>query len=83
MTGAIGYGALATSNVVPIQQFGWIMGFCTLMAALLVMAISPAAMIPPFRLDIPVKFGTSSKAGRWMGRITDGSTAIRRGSSSA
>jgi len=71
VTGAIGYGALVTSNVVPIQQFGWIMGLCTLMAALLVMAISPAAMLPPFRLDIPVKFGTASTVGRGVGRLTE------------
>ena len=57
VTGAIGYGALVTSNVVPIRQFGWIMGLCTLLASLLVMMISPAAMIPPFRLDLPTKIG--------------------------
>ncbi len=70
-TGAIGYGALVTSNVVPIQQFGWIMGLCTLMASLLVMAISPAAMLPPFRLDFPVKHGSSSNVGRGVVRLTE------------
>ncbi|WP_435011706.1 efflux RND transporter permease subunit [Tundrisphaera lichenicola] len=70
ITGAIGYGALVTSNVVPIQQFGWIMGTCTLLAALLVMVISPAAMNPPFRLDLPVKLGTSSSVGQRVGRVT-------------
>ena len=30
ITGAIGYGALVTSDVVPIQQFGAILGICTL-----------------------------------------------------
>ena len=71
LTGAIGYGALVTSNVVPIQQFGWIMGLCTLLASLLVMVISPAAMIPPFRLDVPVKLGTASQVGRGVERVTE------------
>jgi len=70
LTGAIGYGALATSNVVPIQQFGWIMGSCTLLAALLVMVISPAAMIPPFRLDLPVRMGSESRVAAGVGRVT-------------
>ena len=63
ITGAIGYGALATSNVEPIRQFGWIMGSCTLLASLLVMAISPAAMIPPFRLELPIRVGSVSRLG--------------------
>ena len=71
ITGAIGYGALVTSNIVPIQQFGWIMGLCTLMASLLVMAISPAAMLPPFRLDIPTKLGSSSPVAQGVGRVTE------------
>lgn len=71
VTGGIGYGALVTSNVVPIQQFGWIMGVCTLLAALLVMAISPAAMIPPFRMDLPTKLGSSSPVGRGMGSVIE------------
>ena len=71
VTGAIGYGALVTSSVVPIQQFGWIMGLCTMLAALLVMAISPAAMIPPFRMDIPTKPGSTSKVGRGMEWVTE------------
>ena len=71
VTGGIGYGALVTSNVVPIQQFGWIMGLCTVLAALLVMAISPSAMLPPFRLDLPTKLGSSSPVGRGMGWITE------------
>ena len=32
VTGAIGYGALVTSDVVPIQQFGAILAICTLVA---------------------------------------------------
>ena len=71
VTGGIGYGALVTSNVVPIQQFGWIMGICTLLAALLVMAISPAAMLPPFRMDLPTKLGSSSPVGRGMESVIE------------
>ncbi len=37
ITGAIGYGALVTSEVIPIQQFGAILGTCTFGAAMLVM----------------------------------------------
>ncbi len=70
-TGAIGYGALLTSSVVPIRQFGWIMGLCTVLASLLVLAISPTAMIPPFRMDLPTKLGSSSRVGRGMERITE------------
>ncbi len=70
ITGAIGYGALATSNVMPIRQFGWIMGSCTLLASLLVMAISPAAMIPPFRLELPIRVGSVSRLGSGVNRVT-------------
>ena len=59
ITGAIGYGALVTSNLVPVQQFGAILGICTLCAALLVMVISPIAMLPPFPLEIPVRAGSA------------------------
>jgi len=69
ITGAIGYGALATSDVVPIQQFGWILGLCTLFSSLVVMAISPSAMLPPFRLEMPVRQGSSSMAGRGVDRV--------------
>lgn len=68
ITGAIGYGALVTSNVVPIQQFGWILGCCTLVTSLLVMAISPSAMLPPFRLELPVRIGTDSRVARVVNR---------------
>src|SRR5262249_47691618 len=60
VTGAIGYGALVTSDVVPIRQFGAILGTCTLVAALLVMALSPIAILPPFRLEVPVRHGSRS-----------------------
>jgi len=71
VTGAIGYGALVISRVVPIQQFGVILGACTLLTALLVLAISPAAMLPPFRLEVPVRFGSRSLVGAWMDRLLD------------
>ena len=60
ITGAIGYGALVTSDVVPIQQFGAILATCTFGAAILVMLISPIAMLPPFRLEVPVRHGSHS-----------------------
>src|SRR5262245_40960070 len=53
ITGAIGYGALVTSSLIPIQQFGAILATCTLCSAILVMAISPIAMEPPFPLEVP------------------------------
>lgn len=70
LTGAIGYGALVTSNVVPIQQFGWIMGTCTLASALLVMLLAPSAMMPPLPLEWPVAFGSSSQLLAVMNRVT-------------
>ncbi len=72
-TGAIGYGALVTSNVEkPIQPSSagsW--SLCTLLAALLVMVISPAAMIPPFRMDLPTKLGSTSPVAQGVGRVTE------------
>ena len=70
ITGAIGYGALVTSNVVPIQQFGAILGICTLCSAILVMLICPIAMLPPFPLEIPVREGSSSPVAAAMSRLT-------------
>ncbi len=70
ITGAIGYGALVISDVVPIQQFGAILGICTLVAALLVMAISPIAMLPPFPLEVPVRHGSDSWVSAQMNRLT-------------
>ena len=70
ITGAVGYGALITSNVVPIRQFGWIMGICTLLSSLLVMVISPAAMLPPFRLELPIRPGSTSRISAGVGRLT-------------
>jgi predicted RND superfamily exporter protein len=70
VTGAIGYGALMISDVVPVQQFGAILGACTLAAALLVMAVSPVAMLPPFPLEVPVRHGSDSWVAGRMNRLT-------------
>ena len=69
ITGAIGYGALVTSDVVPIQQFGAILATCTFVAAVLVMLISPIAMLPPFRLEVPVRHGSHSPVAGLMNRL--------------
>ncbi len=69
ITGAIGYGALVTSNVVPIRQFGAILAVCTFSAAVLVMLISPIAMLPPFRMEIPVRYGSHSTVAWLMNRL--------------
>jgi len=69
ITGAIGYGALVTSDVVPIKQFGAILGTCTFGAAILVMLISPIAMLPPFRLEVPVRHGSRSPVAGLMNRL--------------
>lgn len=71
LTGAIGYAALLTSNVTPIFQFGAVLAVCTLLASLLTLAISPVAMLPPFRLEIPVKFGSTSRVGSSLSRLTE------------
>jgi len=70
LTGAIGYAALLTSNVMPVFQFGAVLAACTLVASLLTLAISPIAMLPPFRLEIPVKFGSTSRLGTGLSRLT-------------
>jgi uncharacterized protein len=70
VTGAIGYGSLFTSGVVPIRQFGAILAACTLAAAVLTLAISPAAMLPPFRLELPVRPGSTSRVGAALNRQT-------------
>ena len=69
ITGAIGYGALVTSDVVPIRQFGAILATCTFGAAILVMLISPIAMLPPFRLEVPVRHGSHSPVAGLMNRL--------------
>ncbi len=70
ITGAIGYGALVISDVMPIKQFGAILGVCTLIASLLVMAVSPIAMLPPFPLELPVRYGSNSWVSQQMKRLT-------------
>jgi predicted RND superfamily exporter protein len=69
ITGAIGYGALVTSEVMPVRQFGAILATCTMGAAILVMLISPIAMLPPFRLEVPVRYGSRSRVGGAMNRL--------------
>ena len=69
ITGAIGYGALVTSDVMPVRQFGAILGTCTLGASILVVLISPIAMLPPFRLELPVRYGSRSRVSAAMNRL--------------
>ncbi|WP_337173402.1 MMPL family transporter [Paludisphaera sp.] len=70
VTGAIGYIALMTSDVVPIRQFGAILGACTLTAAVLVMVLAPVAMFPPFPMELPVRQGSRSRVAAAMDRLT-------------
>jgi uncharacterized protein len=70
ITGAIGYGALLTSNVVPIRQFGAVLGACTLIAAVLTLLISPIAMLPPIPLEIGVRYGSTSGVSSALNRLT-------------
>ena len=53
----------------PIQQFGAILATCTFVAAILVMLISPIAMLPPFRLEVPVRHGSHSPVAGLMNRL--------------
>ena len=69
LTGAIGYGALVTSDVMPIRQFGAILGNLHLRRGVLVMLISPIAMLPPFRMEIPVRYGSRSRVAGFMNRL--------------
>lgn len=70
LTGAIGYAALLTSNVVPVRQFGTVLAICTAVGSLLTLAISPVAMLPPLPMEWPVRQGSVSSSGRWMNRLT-------------
>ena len=72
ITAAIGYGALVTSEVMPVRQFGAILATCTLGAAVLVVLISPVAMLPPFRMEIPVRHGSHSGVAAVMNRLIFG-----------
>lgn len=69
VTGALGYGALLTSHLVPVRQFGAILGTCTLLAALLTLALAPMAMLPPVPLEVPVRPGSRSRVTRGMNRL--------------
>ncbi len=64
VTTALGYYALLTSNLVPIRQFGGILGSCTFLTALVVMATTPLAMLPPVPLEWPVRYGSRSPLAR-------------------
>jgi predicted RND superfamily exporter protein len=70
LTGAIGYGALLSSRVVPVFQFGAVLAGCTLCAALVTLGISPIAMLPPFRLEVPVKPGSKSWLANRLNELT-------------
>ena len=76
VTGAIGYGALVTSDVVPIQQFGAILGVCTLMRGAPRdghLADRHAAPVPardprPRRLDAPGSRAAMNRLTVWVVR---------------
>jgi predicted RND superfamily exporter protein len=70
LAGTIGYGALMTSRVVPVWQFGLILAVCTLLAAMLTLALSPIAMLPPLPLEVPVRVGANSRLGSALSRVT-------------
>ncbi|MFO0960503.1 MAG: MMPL family transporter [Isosphaeraceae bacterium] len=70
LAGAIGYGALMTSNVVPVRQFGAVLAACTAIGSLLTLAISPNAMLPLFPMEWPIRRGSKSYAGSWMNHLT-------------
>ena len=78
VTGAIGYGALATSSVEPVRQFGAILGSCTLIAALWTTALAPFAMLPPGGRERPGLVATHSGVSTWMRRVTDLTIAFPR-----
>ena len=61
VAGAVGYGALLSSRVVPVFQFGAVLAACTMAASVLTFALSPIAMLPPFRLEWPIRAGSGSR----------------------
>src|SRR5262249_44257757 len=67
--GAIGCGALVPRAVMPVRQFGTILGPCPLGVAILVMLLSPIAMLPPFRMEVPVRYGSRSPVAAAMNRL--------------
>jgi predicted RND superfamily exporter protein len=70
VTGALGYGALITSDVVPVKQFGAVLAVCTLVAAILTLAVSPVAMQPPFALERAVRPGSVSRVASGVSGLT-------------
>lgn len=71
LTGAIGYGALVSSSVEPVRQFGAILGSCTLIAAFWTTALSPFAMLPPRYREMPALVARESIISRCTRRLTD------------
>ncbi len=69
ITGAIGYGALATSQVMPVRQFGVILATATLAAAVLVVVLAPFAMLPPLSLEAQGAALSKPRSGRLMNRL--------------
>jgi hypothetical protein len=70
LTGAVGYGALLTSNVVPVRQFGTVLAIASASAAVLTLAISPFAMLPPFHQRTSTPRPNQSLTGHAMNRLT-------------
>lgn len=71
LTGAVGYGALVSSSVEPVRQFGAILGSCTLIAAFWTTAISPFAMLPPGYKEKPAMVAQESIISKCTRRLTD------------
>jgi predicted RND superfamily exporter protein len=70
LTATVGYAALVSSNVVPIRQFGTVLAIATAAASLLTLLLAPTAMVPPLRLEIPVRYGSTSRVSLAMNRLT-------------
>ena len=70
LTATIGYGALLTSNVVPIRQFGAVLAVATSVAAIMTLALSPSAMMPLLPLALPIRVGGASRTTLAMNRLT-------------
>ena len=64
LTGAIGYAALLTSNVMPVFQFGAVLAICTLVASLLTLAISPRRDAPAVPDGVAGQVRINIEAGR-------------------
>jgi predicted RND superfamily exporter protein len=69
LTGMLGYGALAISQVVPVRQFGLVLGACTLVAAILTLVVSPVAMAPPWPMHWAVRSGAAATATHGVNRM--------------